>query len=98
MRPEPDLGLELGPGLREQHDLLVGVNHAADVLGKATFEADVHRADQAAGRELPGVAGVEENRTLARVLARGVDRHRGRVLVLAESSWASRFRAASYAK
>ena len=70
---EPDLGLELGPGFDEQHDLLVWVDHAADILGKATFQANVHRPDQAAGRELPGVAGVEEHGTSARMIAGGLD-------------------------
>src|SRR6202035_897841 len=81
---EADLGLNLSTRFDDQHDLLVWAHHAADVLGKSTFQSNIHRADQATGRELRGVAGVEEHGTAARTIAGSVDRQRGRVLVLAQ--------------
>src|SRR5579864_7353713 len=65
---EPDLGLEFGSRFGEQDNTLVGVDHAADVLCKSTFKANIHRAHQAARRERGGVARVKENGTLARML------------------------------
>ena len=70
--PEADLGLGGGGRVSDQHDLAVGRQDAAGVLGEATLESDVDGSDEVTGGVVGRLAGVEQCR--ARLAGAGAPR------------------------
>ena len=60
--PEADLGLGGRGRVADQHDLAVGRQDAAGVLGEATLEPDVDGPDEVTGGVVGRLAGVEQRR------------------------------------